>query len=137
MVIDIWQIGIFYRVMQVLIFMYVIWDFVSNQGWAFQETPMGATNIYISEANSRAIIAEALETSSNINSSFEYCGNSNYAYEYSTEYPYGAADGGPPECRSLAAGEVGEKGLDYFFFTTSYDERHFKVRQIGLGLCSG
>ena len=31
----------------------------------------------------------------------------------------GSADGGSPSCRWLGAGEIAQKSLNFFFFTTS------------------
>ena len=120
LIIDIWQVGMFYRTMQFLIFVYMMYDLFVNKGWAYQERPLGTANVYISSGTSGSVINAAI-TANGESRAFTYCNNDTYSYEYSAEYKYGS----PPKCRLLKAGEVGQKGIDHFFFTTAYTETHF------------
>jgi len=116
MVVDIWQIGLFYRALQAAIFAYILFSLVNDNQWAYAEQPVGDFNMYVSGGSSASIIGAATD----FDKTFKYCGNSSYSYDYSAEYQYGS----PPKCRELSTGEATVKDTKNFFFVTMFDERH-------------
>ena len=113
-VIDSWQVGAVYRLLQLAIFVYVaLYMYFYEASWAYSEVPMGSFNAWGS--------SEADVTAKRNPSSFTYCGNESYSFVY---WEPGWNYGTPPECRPLSANEVAVKGLGNVFFTTVYIEFH-------------
>ena len=44
--VDVWQIGLFYRSMQIAIFIYVLVDLIGNHAYAYKEVPRGTVNAW-------------------------------------------------------------------------------------------
>jgi hypothetical protein len=45
LIVDIWQIGLFYRSLQFLIFIYICFTLISDNQWAYAEQPVGEYNM--------------------------------------------------------------------------------------------
>lgn len=116
---DVWQLGLTNRVLQACIAIYVVlYLYLFQAGWAYGERPMGSFNAWSEGGGSGTIIKAA----SSLDSSFVYCGNASYSYEWAPGWNYGE----PPVCRKLNKNEATTKGVNDLFFTTIYIEYHVR-----------
>ena len=114
--VDIWYIALFHKILQLAVIIWICYGLYTNDSWAYGEQPIADYNMYVSKGSSASIIAD----SPDFDTTFQYCANASYKYDYSPEYRYGD----PPRCVELNTGEATVKGLDHFFFATMFDERH-------------
>jgi hypothetical protein len=76
--VDVWQIGLFYRTMQLAIFIWVLIDLIANHAYAFKEVPRGTINAWADTTT--ATFSKVLEglTSKDL----EYCSSDDHDYVY-------------------------------------------------------
>lgn len=107
--VDMWQIGLAHRVLQLIAVTWVLFDLVRFNSWAFSETPTGTVNAW--EESGRGGFAATYRAPA---SDFPYCSNASHDFVYSASFQYRQ-----PECRALQPEEVVTKGVDSIAFTTS------------------
>ena len=76
LVVDVWQIGLLHRLLQLAIVIYAIFEAISQGSWAFSEVPANSVNAY----GSRTAAYESINAIRNLTDELVYCGNESYSY---------------------------------------------------------
>ena len=119
--IDVWQIGLTFRILQIVIIGTVAYDIFIGHGWAYSEVPSSRGINAWGESTPQFVAIGAAQPS--------YCSNTSamHDYVYGGNFRYVS-----PSCRRLTAEEVVTKRLGAVSFTTSV------IETIELGWkCSG
>ena len=111
--VQVWQIGLGHRMLQLAIVIGIFVDLIRNNGWAYKEVPTGSVNAW--EDGGRVGFASALQAAAP--GQFFYCSNTSYDFVYSASFQYIQ-----PACRTLQPEEVVTKGTGSIAFTTSLIE---------------
>ena len=107
--VDIWQIGLLYRLGCVGILTYVLWQMFASGSYSESDAPLGSINAW----------SEGLKPGINLFASgaFSYCSSATHDYIYSPNFRYIQ-----PACRVLSSTEVVTKSIDSLSFTTGFIE---------------
>ena len=100
-VLQIWQLGLINRCLQVAVVCYLWWSIASENTWAYREVPSSQMNAWIEGAS---VTSSWASTSSSMAATYPYCSNSSYEFTYSTEFPFTNI-----QCEALNAFEVATK----------------------------
>ena len=106
--IDVWQLGLAFRLIQAAIVGFVAFDIFQRHGWAYSEVPAGRVNAY-GESTAEFV---AIGTTSPA-----YCSSADHDYVFSSLWSYIQ-----PGCRKLDVAEIYNKNKDSVSFTTSIIE---------------
>ena len=108
--VDVWQLGLAYKLLQIAILTVVAVDLFETHGWAHQEVPAGRINAY-GEATDpfKAMLNPATPP--------VYCNSPEHDYVFSDNYKYSQ-----PVCRDMDVEEVVTKSIGAVTFTTSIIE---------------
>ena len=109
--VDVFIVGVFYRLMQVLAVMLVFAQLYYNDGWAMTETPGGMSNAWDEPGSFFATTDDP-----QLASRTAYCSNASYSFA-NRNYEMEA-----PACESLMAAELTSKTMSSLFFTTAIIE---------------
>lgn len=112
--VDIWQVGLTNRILQIGIIVAFIATVITSNSWAASERPLGVVNAW--EDGGRYGFAPTLNRSSEY---YSYCASPDHNYVYSSNYEYIM-----PECRNLQPEEIVTKGIGSISFTTSIIETY-------------
>ena len=82
-VVQIWQLGLIYRLLQLVVLAYLVWGLWWNNGWAKKEVPTQQINAWTEPGSVLAAMTVA-----NGSDTFGYCNNETYAFHYSAAYNY-------------------------------------------------
>ena len=111
LVVDMWQVGLFYRSLQAGVLVYAIREALYHGSWAYSEVPAGSVNAY---GGSTAQFQAAVTSDYNM---LTYCFNETYDYIFSEQWHYES-----PQCERLDERELVQKGPSSVFVVTSYVE---------------
>ena len=100
--IQVWQVGFLFRILQIAIVTFFVFQMYVYDQWALIEIPVGSLNAW---SQARNFMDDAGLSSF---ASLPYCNNASYAYTYDSELDY-TTNGGPPVCEALADWEVVQK----------------------------
>lgn len=100
--IQVWQVGFLYRILQIAIVTFFVFQMVVYDQWALVEIPVGSLNAWSQARNFKD------DAGLSSFASLPYCNNASYAYTYDWELDY-TTNGGPPVCEALADWEVVQK----------------------------
>jgi len=111
--VDIWQVGLTYRILQLAVIAYVLWDLIVSNSYVVSEVPSGTVNAWCDtgRASFAALLAARNATS------FAYCSSPDHDFMYSAEWSYVQ-----PACRPLQPDEIVTKGVGSVHFTTNIIE---------------
>mmetsp|Transcript_49329 Transcript_49329/g.128696 ORF Transcript_49329/g.128696 Transcript_49329/m.128696 type:complete len:537 (-) Transcript_49329:426-2036(-) len=100
-VLQIWQLGLINRVLQVGVLIYLFWSIISERSWAYKEVPSTTVNAWI---ESGAAVSSWASTTSAIGDTYRYCNNASFEFVYSAEFNYSNS-----RCSAINAFEVATK----------------------------
>ena len=111
--IDVWQLGLAFKLLQLAIIIFLCVDIFSQNAWAHSEKPGGWVNAY----------GESIDafTKAKADNQLEYCSSAMHDYEYNDD-PNSMYKYVRPECRVLEPEEAVTKGIGAVTFTTSIIE---------------
>jgi LSD1 subclass zinc finger protein len=109
--VDVWQLGLSFKLLQLTILIFVAVDIFNRNAWAHSEVPAGRINSY-GEGTDDFTSTLALE-----DSTVAYCSSPDHDYIFSDSYNYEK-----PPCRALDPEEVVTKSIGAVTFTTSIIE---------------
>ena len=109
--VDVWQLGLSFKLLQLTILIFVGIDIFNRNAWAHAEVPAGRINSY-GEGTADFTSTLALE-----DNKVSYCSSDDHDYIFSDNYNYER-----PPCRSLDPEEVVTKSIGAVTFTTSIIE---------------
>lgn len=107
--VDVWQLGLAYRILQLIILIVVGVEIFLTHGWAHSEVPAGRVNAYGETTDAFEAIAEGAAPS--------YCASAAHDYVFSDSFSYIQ-----PACHDVAIEEVVTKSIGAVTFTTSIIE---------------
>ena len=123
--IEIWQLGLVYRIFQILVGLYFLFVlFMRDAMWTWHEVPMGSFNAYAGMSGAASIITAATGFGDPTTSGLKYCSNTSFSFDFGGGWDYGNLQN-PPECRVFHVNEITTKGVDHFFFATHIAEKHY------------
>jgi hypothetical protein len=109
--VDVWFVGLFYRIMQLLALSVALAQLYFNNGWAMSETPGGMSNAW-DEPGTFFVTTDDPDLASRT----AYCSNASYSFADRT-FQMEA-----PACEALMAAELTSKTMSSIFFTTAIIE---------------
>lgn len=114
--IQVWQVGLVFRLMQIAVVVYIACMLHFANSWAYNETPMGSVNAWNEQGGflEHANLADY--------SSLPYCANASLSYGYDASFVMDS-----PACEASNPYEVTSKEPGQLIFTTAYIE----VREVG------
>ena len=111
-IVQVWELGLLNKLLQVGVLIYFLLGMISNDGWAYQEVPTNRINAWI-ESDSAS---EAWQSTSNsMDSTFSYCGTTDYDFTYSSQFTYTNS-----HCEQLDSFEISTKQPDTTYLATVY-----------------
>jgi len=114
------QVGVVYRVCQLLCAVYIAFSLYVNSTWAYSEVPVGTTNSWLEPGDMSATI-ETVE--------LPYCkGDGSYSFVLSKDFQYTH-----PVCEVSSPNELSSKGHNLLQITTAYIE----YRELGFPCALG
>ena len=109
-VVQVWQLGLLNRILQLGVLCYFVWTLRSELTWAYSEQPSSRINAWVEGSEA----FDALTTSTSLPA---YCGNSTYDFNYGRGFVYNNAS-----CEVIHPFEVGRKLPATTVVSTSYLE---------------
>ena len=97
--VDVWQLGLMYRTLQLGILCGVLYDIFISNAWAYSEVPQNTVNAYGEST-------PAYEAIYNRTSPPVYCDSPKHDYVFSSQWQYVQ-----PTCHKLSLYEVVKKGI--------------------------
>jgi hypothetical protein len=114
MKIDYWFVGLVNRVLQLLIFAYVLYSLINTKAWAYHEAPLGTVNAY---AGAGADFMHVGQLTTDAIGALPYCNNETHAYRLSAMYNYDM-----PECKYVIPEQLVSKGNGQVSIVTMFTE---------------
>ena len=88
--IEIWQLGLVYRIFQLMVGMYFLFVlFMRDAMWTWQEVPMGSFNAYAGMSGAASIITAASGFGDSSSSGLKYCSNTSFSFDFGGGWDYG------------------------------------------------
>jgi hypothetical protein len=111
-IVDIWQVGLAYRGLQLFVFIFLLVEAQQDGNWAMSEVPGGSANAFITTTPEFDAVATTPDFQT-----LTYCGNEQYSYMMNANFDFRN-----PECEALSVKELVEKGPNSIFVTTVFME---------------
>eukprot|EP00966_Prymnesium_polylepis_P211954 4909248-Prymnesium_polylepis.1 len=115
MKVDVWQVGLAHRLLQLGIIIFAVIEALNAGSWAYSETAAGTVNAYGATTAAYSSLVEQFDGSKT--GPIIYCNNASYDYVYDRTFNYSS-----PQCIELDEFELVQKGASSVFFTTAYIE---------------